>query len=72
MEIKLTNITYEEFKKINITIKNEGIIGITGEGNTTLLKIITGMLDNKGSITYDKEKITKQNKIEVSKKISYI
>ena len=56
MEIKLTNITYEEFKKINITIKNEGIIGITGEGNTTLLKIITGMLDNKGSITYDKEK----------------
>ena len=30
------------------------------------------MLYNKGSITYDKEKITKQNKIEVSKKISYI
>lgn len=72
MEIKLTNVTYEEFKKINLTLKNEGIIGITGEKNQTFLKIIAGILENKGTITYDKEKITKQNKLEMSKQVSYV
>lgn len=72
MEIKLTNVTYENFKKINITIKNEGIIGVTGEGNTLFLKLLTGKLENKGTITYDKQKITKQNKLEMSKIVSYI
>ena len=72
MEIKLTNVTYENLKKISIKILDDGITGITGEGCKILLKVLKGTLDNKGTITYDKEKLVPKNKQELTKQISYI
>lgn len=72
MEIKLTNVTYEKLKKINIKILEDGITGITGEGNKELLKVLKGNLENKGTISYNKEKLVPKNKQELTKQISYI
>ncbi len=72
MEIKLTNVTYEKLKKINIKIVEDGITGITGEGSKELLKILKGNLENKGTISYNKEKLVPKNIQQLTKQISYI
>lgn len=72
MEIKLTNVTYENLKKISIRILDDGITGITGKGCKILLKVLKGTLDNKGTIIYGKDKISPKNRQELIKQISYI
>ncbi len=38
-----------------------GLIGKNGSGKTTLLKSLTGIVNYKGEITYNNEKVKKEN-----------
>ena len=80
-EISLVNVGYkypktkkEVLKKINLTIKKNsvvGIIGKSGEGKTTLVDIISGLLNpEKGHVKADGININ-LNILEWRKKISY-
>ena len=80
-EISLVNVGYkypktkkEVLKKINLTIKKNsvvGIIGKSGEGKTTLVDIISGLLTpEKGHVKADGININ-LNILEWRKKISY-
>ncbi len=68
----MTNVTYKELKKLNLKINTDGIIGITGENKDILLEIMSLEKKTKGTITYNREKITDKNIIELRKKTSYV
>jgi ABC-type bacteriocin/lantibiotic exporter with double-glycine peptidase domain len=81
-EIILSNISYkypqakdETLKRINLKIKKNtvvGFVGKSGEGKSTLVDIITGLLEpQKGSVMVDGMNI-KHNISEWRKKISYV
>lgn len=72
MEIIFKNVIYQNFE-LNFTIDSNDIIGISGRGKTTVLKLISLLtLKEKGSIYYDNIKLNKQNLNEIRKKLSLI
>lgn len=72
MEIIFKNVIYQDFE-LNFTINNNDIVGITGRGKTTVLKLIDLLfLREKGTIYYDNVKLNKSNLNEIRKKISLI
>lgn len=71
MEIKTKNLSYQDFL-LNIEIDGKNIIGITGSGKTTVLKLLSLQLIGKGDIIYDNEKIKKENRATLKRKNSYV
>jgi len=82
-EIKLSNISFSypnqkegALNNLDLTIQkgsNIGIIGESGCGKTTLLKIICRLLsESNGSLYVDDVKITNKNKLGWTKKIGYV
>lgn len=64
------------FDRLNLTVKEHefvGIVGPSGIGKSTLLRLIAGLLvPTKGTITINNKKLTTQSKKEVTKDIGYI
>lgn len=72
MEIEFKNVIHQNYE-LNFNIDNKDITGITGRGKTTVLKLINGIiLSEKGSILFNKNKLTKINSNEIRKKVSLI
>ena len=72
MEIIIRNLSYKNLKNLNFTINDHKIVGITGIGKTTILKLLKGVLNGRGTIKYNGEKYTSKNKYEIIKQIGYI
>jgi ABC-type bacteriocin/lantibiotic exporter with double-glycine peptidase domain len=81
--IKLVNVSYKypetkecTFRKVNITIpalKTLAIIGPSGGGKTTILDILTGLLDPvEGFLMVDKKIINYKNKRQWQNNIGYV
>ena len=71
MEIKFTNYNHKQ-NYLNFEIGQSEIIGITGKTKEELIDIISLRKINKGTITIDSKKITKDKINEYRKKISII
>lgn len=71
MEIKFTNYEYNN-KNIDIEIKEDKIIGITGNDKSKFLSLILLETLNKGQLEINNIKINKDNIREYKKKIVYI
>lgn len=72
MEIEFKNVIHQNYE-LNFNIDNKDITGITGRGKTTVLKLINGIiLSEKGSILFNKNKLTKITSNEIRKKGSLI
>lgn len=71
MELKFINYQYHE-KALSFNIKSASIYGITGTNTEEIIDIIALKKLNKGQLTIDSIKITKDNINEYRKKISYI
>ncbi len=72
MEIKLHKVEYKDFHKLTFTIPRDEICGITGKGKSTILNLLTGKLEIKGEITYEKELLSAKSKLSIIKKIGII
>ncbi len=79
--LKLNNVSFKYnknyiIKKLKLSIKkNEmiGIIGPSGEGKTTLIKILLGLIEtSSGNIYIDNEKILKKNITDYRLLFSYL
>lgn len=68
MEIKFTNYTHKE-NKLNFEIKPAEIIGITGNTKEEIINLISLRKLNKGTLTIDNVKITKDKLEKYRKKI---
>ncbi len=69
MEIMFKNISNEILHNLSFEIKEGQIIGITGTGKTTLLKMINDTLPIEGNATYKDLAYNKKNRFEIRKKI---
>lgn len=72
MEIKLTHVKTTNLTDISITIPSSVITGITGENSKEILEVISFSNSFKGSIYFDKERITKKKQNEYKKKTYYV
>lgn len=72
MEIKLNKVNYKDLHGITFEVPNEEICGITGNGKTTILNLLTGKLTFEGEITYNGEPLSAKNKLSTTKKIGLI
>ena len=73
ISIKNLSFSYDDkiiFNNLNLTIKNNitTIIGLNGSGKSTLIKILSGLLDYKGTIRINKLILNKENIVEIRKK----
>ncbi len=71
MELKYTNIEFKE-KTLSLEIPQNTILGLTGSSLDEIIPIIALKQLNKGQITIDKEKVTKDNIYEYRRKISIV
>ena len=71
MEIKFINTNYQD-TIFDFEIKNKTITGITKDKNEDLIKLITLSELPKGKIFINNQKITKQNKFNYQKQISFV
>ena len=69
MEIIFDNISNKVFHNLSFKIKEGEIVGITGTGKTTLLKMINYILPIEGNVTYKDIPYNKKNEYEIRKKI---
>ena len=58
MEIKLTHVKTTNLTDISITIPSSVITGITGENSKEILEVISFSNEFKGSIYFDKERMS--------------
>lgn len=77
ISIKNLSFSYDDkiiFNNLNLTIKNNitTIIGLNGSGKSTLIKILSGLLDYKGTIRINKLILNKENIVEIRKKIGVV
>ena len=72
MEIKLTHVKTTNLTDISITIPSSVITGITGENSKEILEVISFSNSFKGSIYFDKERITKKKQNEYKVKTYYV
>lgn len=72
MEIKLTHVKTTNLTDISITIPSSVITGITGENSKEILEVISFSNPFKGSIYFDKERITKKKQNEYKGKTYYV
>ena len=72
MEIKLTHVKTTNLTDISITIPSSVITGITGENSKEILEVISFSNSFKGSIYFDKERITKKKQNEYKGKTYYV
>ena len=72
MEIKLTHVKTTNLTDISITIPSSVITGITGENSKEILEVISFSNSFKGSIYFDKERITKKKQNEYKNKTYYV
>ena len=78
--IKITDLNFsyddiEVFKNLNFDLKNKktlSIIGTPNSGKTTLLKLLNGDLEYKGSIFISGVEVSKNNKESLKKLISVV
>ena len=71
MELKFTNYEYKD-KKISFEIEKGTIYGITGQNSFDFLEILSLKKLNKGILTINNEKITKDNINDYRRRISFI
>ena len=71
MEIKFTNYSHQD-KKLNFEISSSEIIGITGKTKEDIIDIIAFKRLNKGIVTIDSIKVTKDKINNYRRKISII
>lgn len=71
MELKFTNYEFKD-KKISFEIEKGTIYGVTGQNGRDLLEIISLSKLNKGILTVNSEKITKDNINEYRRRISLV
>lgn len=71
MEMKFTNYIHKE-KELNFEISSSEIIGITGNTTQEIINLICLKQLNKGTLTIDSVKVTKDKLADYRKKISYI
>lgn len=78
LEIKNLNFSYGEkqiLKNIHLSLKQGSwntIIGLSGTGKSTLLKMILGLIETDASITIDNLLLNKSNLFEIRKKIGVV
>ncbi len=72
MEITVKKLAYHNLTDLNFTIPDKEIVGIIGEGKTTILRLLNGLLQGKGTIKYNNQKLTLKNKINLIKRVSFI
>ena len=60
MELKFTNYEFKE-KKLSFEIEKGTIYGVTGQNGRDLLEIVALNKLNKGILTINNEKVTKDN-----------
>lgn len=72
MEIIINDLSYKNLSNLTFTIHEGVITGITGEGKSTVLRLINGILEGRGKVTYNGERPTKKTKLKVIKEIGYI
>lgn len=71
MELKFTNYEYKD-KKISFEIEKGTIYGITGQNSFDFLGVLSLKKLNKGILTINNEKITKDNINDYRRRISFI
>lgn len=65
----------ERISKLNLRIEDNqlvAIVGQNGSGKSTLLRAMAGLLSSEGEIRYDNGLLSKMERIERAKKISYL
>ena len=72
MEIIINDLSYKNLSNLTFTIHEGVITGITGEGKSTVLRLINGILEGRGKVIYNGERPTKKTKLKVIKEIGYI
>lgn len=74
--IKIQNLTYKNiFTYFNLEIEKNAFIAISGTnkcGKTTLIKLLSGLLDDKETIILDKAYLNSFPKTELYKKIGFV
>ena len=78
--IKINNLTYSYknktiFNNLNLNIKEKTFITLAGScgcGKTTLVKILTGLIDGKFNIEINKLKLSKENIKEIRKELGVV
>lgn len=71
MELRFINYTYKD-KSLNFDLQKNSIIGLTGQTSEELLDIISLRKLNKGQLTIDEVKVTKDNIYDFRRKISVV
>lgn len=71
MELRFINYTYKD-KSLNFDLPKNSIIGLTGQTSEELLDIISLRKLNKGQLTIDEVKVTKDNIYDFRRKISVV
>lgn len=72
MEIVVQKLSYKDFSNLNFIIPDGKITGITGKGKTTILKLLNGLVQGKGTIKYNNKRITIKTKLSITKRVIYI
>jgi ABC-type sugar transport system ATPase subunit len=72
MEIIINDLSYKNLSNLTFTIHEGVITGFTGEGKSTILRLLNGILEGRGKVIYNGERPTKKTKLKVIKEIGYI
>lgn len=74
--ITIKNLNYKDIlKNINMNIKENQLVAISGSnkcGKTTLIKILSGLLESKETILLEKHALSSLSQNEVDKKVGFV
>ncbi len=72
MEIKFTNVSYQEFHHLTFSIQEGTLLGITGRGKTKFLKLLNGYFQLEGDAQYGNLEYNEKNLYTIRRKVNMI